>query len=332
MNRRPGGRTRARRSPTVLVAVLLGLLVALAPGTATAYPGPGRVTGDVSVHDPSMIRLDDGRYILYSTHNGPQARISTDRIHFTHAGPAFPAPPSWWARYSPEKSPWAPDISKHNGRYWLYYSLSTFGSNHSAIGLATSPTGLPGTWTDRGLVHSTTSNSNYNAIDPNLFVDGDGKWWLTFGSWWSGIKTIRLDPATGKQHSGDRTVYSVAARNPTSNGIEGPTLVKRGGHYYLFASFDRCCAGTDSTYSIRVGRSTSPTGPFRDRNGVDMRNNGGTVVLETHGRVVGPGGQSVLADVDGDLLVYHYYDGANNGSPTLGINLLRWDNGWPVAY
>ncbi|MFP8963111.1 arabinan endo-1,5-alpha-L-arabinosidase [Streptomyces nanhaiensis] len=334
---RPPSRTHARRAHvrralTALAAALLGTLVALVPGSASAYPGPGLVTGDVSVHDPSMVRLDDGRYILYSTHNGPQARISTDRTRFTHAGAAFPDPPSWWGRYSPERSPWAPDVSKQGGRYWLYYSLSTFGSNHSAIGVATSPSGLPGTWTDHGPVHTTTTGSDHNAIDPSLFVDDDGKWWMTFGSWWTGIKMIRLDPSTGKQHPGDRTLYSVAARNPTSNGIEGPTLVKRGGHYYLFASFDKCCAGTDSTYSIRVGRSTSPTGPFRDRDGVDMRDNGGTVVLETHGQVVGPGGQSVMSDVDGDLLVYHYYDRGNNGSPTLGINLMRWEGGWPVVH
>lgn len=74
------------------------------------------------------------------------------------------------------------------------------------------------------------------------------------------------------------------------------------------------------------------TGPYKDRNGVSMLSNGGTPVLESHGRYIGPGGQSVLADSDGDLLVYHYYDGQDNGTPKLGVNLLNWSSGWPVAY
>ncbi len=81
-----------------------------------------------------------------------------------------------------------------------------------------------------------------------------------------------------------------------------------------------------------MGRATSVTGPYYDRNGVSMMNNGGTPVLESHGSVIGPGGQSILKDVDGDLLVYHYYDANDNGTPKLGLNLLDWSSGWPVAY
>lgn len=97
-------------------------------------------------------------------------------------------------------------------------------------------------------------------------------------------------------------------------------------------SSDTCCAGTSSTYKVKVGRATSVTGPYYDRAGVSMLNNGGTPVLESHGSVIGPGGQSIMNDVDGDLIVYHYYDGTDNGTPKLGINLLNWSSGWPVAY
>ncbi|MCT2593202.1 arabinan endo-1,5-alpha-L-arabinosidase [Streptomyces sp. N2-109] len=308
------------------------LAFTLMPGSASAaYPPPGLLTGDISVHDPSMVKTDSG-YVLYSTHNGLEARTSTDRTAFRRSGSAFNRLPDWWTTYSSEKDPWAPDVSRHGGRYLMYYSVSSFGSNHSAIGLATSATGEPGSWSDQGILHSTTESSHYNAIDPNLFVDDDGKWWLSFGSWSSGIKMMRLDPSTGKRHAQDRTLHSLASRPTGTKAVEGPAVVKHGRYYYLFASYDRCCAGTSSTYKIKVGRAGSPTGPYTDRNGVPMMRNGGTEVLGTHGRYIGPGGQSVLHDEDGDLLVYHYYDRERNGAPTLGVNLLDWSSGWPVAY
>lgn len=318
------------RAVLAILAAAATLLLTAVP--ALAYPPPGRVTGDTVVHDPTMIRTSGG-YLLYSTHGYLEARTSTDRVHFTRAGSAFTSPPSWWRTYSPDNDPWAPDISYQGGRYLLYYAVSSFGSNHSAIGLATSSTGRPGTWTDQGVVHSSSTSSDYNAIDPDLLVDASGRWWLSFGSHWTGIRMIRLDPATGKQHPTDRTRYHLATRPDSPHAVEAPDIVRHGGYYYLFASYDRCCAGTDSTYKIKVGRSASPTGPYVDRNGRRMLDGGGTLLLETHGRHIGPGGQSVMRDSDGDVLVYHYYDGADGGTPKLGVNLIGWDSaGWPYLY
>lgn len=327
---RPGAKAGIVGLP--LVAAVSGTTFALVPGTAHAgYPDPGRVAGDTGIHDPSMARTAGG-YVLYGSNEGLDARTSPDRTTFTDAGSAFPQPLDWWAEYSPRKSPWAPDITEADGTYYLYYAVSTFGSTHSAIGLATSSTGEPGSFTDRGVVHSTTDASDYNAIDPDLFVDGDGSWWLTFGSWQSGIKSIRLDPGTGKQSPSDRTVHALAAEAPDVQGVEGPAMVKHGSHYYLFSSYGKCCAGTDSTYSIRVGRSTGPTGPYTDRSGKPLTQGGGSPVLESHGDITGPGGQDVQHDEDGDILVYHYYDKAAGGAPELGINRVDWQDGWPTVH
>ncbi|MFG3072728.1 arabinan endo-1,5-alpha-L-arabinosidase [Streptomyces sp. NPDC048225] len=322
-------RTRKR---TALLALPAAALLALVPGTASAYPDPGRVTGSVVTHDPTMIRTPSGQYRLYATGGGISSKTSADRTALTAGADAFGTRPGWWSRYSSVPEAWAPDISYHGGTYLMYYSVSSFGSNTSAIGLARSSTGAPGSWSDHGIVYTSNSASDHNAIDPNLFVDDDGRWWLSFGSWWTGIKMIRLDPATGKQHASDTARRSLASRPTGTKAVEAPYVVKRNGYYYLFASYDTCCAGTGSTYKVKVGRATSVTGPYRDRDGVAMADNGGTPVLESHGGVIGPGGQSIMNDVDGDLIVYHYYDGADNGTPKLGINLLDWSSGWPVAH
>nr|WP_307060237.1 arabinan endo-1,5-alpha-L-arabinosidase [Streptomyces achromogenes] len=324
-----GTSRRSRRA--ALLCVPAAILLALTPSTASAYPDPGTVTGATVVHDPTMIRTSGGRYLLYATGGGLSYRTSTDRRTYSAGGDAFAGRPGWWSSYGTTEA-WAPDISYQGGKYLMYYAVSTFRTNRSAIGLAVSSTGLPGSWTDRGTVYTSTASSDYNAIDPNLFVDDDGKWWLSFGSFWTGIKMIRIDPSTGKQLSSDTARRSIATRSTAPNAVEAPFVVKRNGFYYLFASYDTCCAGVNSTYKVKVGRATSVTGPYRDRNGVAMTDDGGTPVLESHGRYIGPGGQSILHDTDGDVIVYHYYDGNSNGTPRLGVNLLDWSSGWPVAF
>jgi arabinan endo-1,5-alpha-L-arabinosidase len=110
--------------------------------------------------------------------------------------------------------------------------------------------------------------------------------------------------------------------------VEAPYLVRHEEHYYLFTSWDSCCRGADSTYKIAVGRSTSLQGPYLDRDGKPLLDGGGTILLETQEDHVGPGGQSVF----GDTLAYHYYDGGNEASPylpTLGLERIRWVDGWP---
>jgi arabinan endo-1,5-alpha-L-arabinosidase len=225
-----------------------------------------------------------------------------------------------------------PGISFHNGQYYLYYSASTFGSNTSAIFLATSPTGASGSWTNQGLVINSNSGSNFNAIDPNLFIDAQNQWWLTFGSFWSGIKMVRINSSTGRRSTTDPAIRGLASRpSSAGNAIEAPFLFRHGNFYYLFVSFDRCCQGAQSTYRVMVGRSSSVTGPYTDRSGRAMTAGGGTEILASHDSIHGPGHQAVLSDVDSDLLVYHYY--ANDNSSKLGTNLLGWDPAdWPFLH
>ena len=323
-------------SATVLRRLALAALpialtaAALMPGEAAlaAYPNPGVVTGDTGTHDPSIVKTAAGGYIVAQTGDNIPLKTSADRTAFRSAGTVFPNGASWTTAYTGgSRSLWAPDISFHNGEYYLYYSASTFGSNHSAIFLATSTTGASGSWTNQGLVIESATSDNFNAIDPNLLVDSSGQWSLTFGSFWSGIKQITLNAGTGKR-SGS-TLRSVAGRG--GGAIEAPFVFKHGSYYYLWVSFDLCCKGAASTYRIMVGRSTSPAGPFVDRGGVAMTSGGGTQILAGHGSIHGPGHQAVIADSDADVLVYHYY--ADSGASYLGINLLGYDSaGWPYVY
>jgi len=303
------------------------------PGTPPgSYPDPDRITGSTGAHDPTAVKAPNGTYIVVATGDNLPIKTSANRTAWQNAGAVWPNGASWTTAYTNGgRSLWAPDISYRNGQYYLYYSASTFGSQRSAIFLATSLTGASGSWTNQGLIIESSTAVNYNAIDPNLVVDDAGQWWLSFGSFWSGLKLIRLDPGTGRRSTSDTAVRAIAQRTTAGGAIEAPFIYRHGGFYYLFASFDRCCQGASSTYRVMVGRSTSVTGPYTDRNGVAMTAGGGTQVLAGHGSIHGPGHQAVLGDSTGDVLFYHYY--ADSGASFLGINRLGWDAAnWPYVY
>lgn len=294
------------------------------------------------VHDPCIIKQGD-TYHLFSTGQASDAtgllpwRTSKDLREWKLQGKIFESIPGWAREAVPGTGGlWAPDVAYFNGRYHVYYSVSTFGSNHSAIGLVTSKTLDPDSrkfgWRDEGLVISSSRSDDFNAIDPNHVIDAQGGHWLALGSFWSGIKLFPLDPATGKPRAGDTRRFSLASR-PAPEGapgaIEAPFIIVREGRYYLFASYDYCCRGASSSYYIVVGRAESITGPYLGRDGRSMNEGFGTLLLTGDRRFRGPGHCAVLRDGADDYLVYHAYDAQNDGRPTLRIARLTWRDGWP---
>ena len=259
----------------------------------------------------------------------------------------FDSPPAWAVEAVPafKGHIWAPDIAFHNGLYYLYYSVSAFGKNTSCIGVATSKTLDPKSseykWTDHGkVIESIPGRDLWNAIDPNLAWDEQRQPWLTFGSFWSGIKLVKLNanlPAianpqnwyTIAKRSRD---YKTADANGGNAAIEAPFIFKKNNYYYLFVSFDFCCKGVDSNYKVMVGRSEKIQGPYLDKDGVRMDAGGGTLVLQGNKAWPGVGHNSVYTFDSKDYLVVHAYDAADNGKPKLKILTLQWDsNGWPHA-
>lgn len=299
------------------------------PDASRPEAGVGVLTlaGDLGVHDPSAIEVEGG-YIILSTGRGLKVKRSIDLLTWTDYGSVFPANPDWIASQVPgAKDLWAPDIAFFGGKYHLYYSASTFGSRNSCIGHASATNIATLNFVDHGPVICTTDSDDYNAIDPAFIVDESGTPWLSFGSFWSGIKLLRLD-ANGQRDGTE--LYSLASRD-SIEAIEAPYLVRRGGFYYLFVSFDLCCRGTDSTYRIMVGRSENITGPYVDAEGNPMLSaGGGSMVVVGGERWRGPGHNSVLTLGEDQYIVYHAYDADLGGAAILRIANLRWDsNGWP---
>jgi arabinan endo-1,5-alpha-L-arabinosidase len=318
-------------------------------------PGGKTVVGQTSpIHDPALIVAGDGTWYVYSTgllnrENGGTIQIwsSSDQgTTWDYSGTVWDQIPAWIdEHFSDGELPgnlWAPEITEHNGTYYLYYSASRFGGNNSLTALATNTTLDPNDpdyeWVDQGLVVSSPASGldpanpgkTFNAIDAGIIEDADGTPYMAIGSFWYGIFLVPIEWPSGKPVAGwqSKTV-NIADRFMPGNPIEAPYITEHDGYYYLFVSFDSCCRGADSTYKVAVGRATSVKGPYLDKDGRDMFGGGGSVVLDSHGAITGPGGQSVF----GDYLAFHYYDGSNQAIPyfpTLGLQKIQWVDGWPT--
>ncbi|KAI0822073.1 glycoside hydrolase family 43 protein [Trametes gibbosa] len=326
---------------TLGVSFLCNLLFLPLQTITATFPNPLPLSGSVLIHDPSLVqRVSDGKYFLFTTHNKGGILTAMNLAGpWTSVGSILPSDSS--INLPGKDDIWAPDISYYNGHYYAYYAVSTFGSQQSAIGLATSSSMDPGTWTDHGQVFASSTGSAFNAIDPNLAIDEHGFPVLTFGSFWSDIFQVKLQ-SNLKSTSGSPAQVSFNSTDPQPE--EGAFVWKHESFYYLFFSSGLCC-GFDANnlppagneYKVFVGRSSSAHGPFVDKSGRDLRQTGGTLVLASHDNVYAPGGQSIFTDsMSGrDIFVYHYVP-VKSAQPysdayaTLGLNAIDWSSGWPV--
>ncbi len=225
---------------------------------------------------------------------------STDLVHWLYVGDAFAARPSWVAA---DAGLWAPSVEYFNNQYYLYYTASntSLPGGGSAIGVATSAS-PSGPWTDTGTpavephAPSCCPNDRRWTYDPAIIADDSGQRYIYYGSYFGGISVRKLsadglvsDPATQVQ-------ITIADR------YEGAFVIRRGGYYYLFGSATDCCKGPLTGYSVFIGRSDNPLGPFVDAEGVSLLQGrvGGTLVLSMNGnRWVGPGHNTVVTDLGG---------------------------------
>lgn len=300
---------------------------------------------DISVHDPVMIKQNDTFY-LYCTGEGITCYSSKDLKEWKREPAVFSEKPVWTDSVVSgfKNHIWAPDISFHNNTYYLYYSVSAFAKNTSAIGVATNTTlnakdeGYK--WVDHGIVIQSVPNRDlWNAIDPNLVFDENNTPWLSFGSFWNGLKMVKLDenlksvaqPEEWHTIARRNRTFELEDANPGDGAIEAPFIFKKNDYYYQFISWDYCCRGEKSTYKVVVGRSKSATGPYVDKEGKLLNNGGGSLVLEGNENWFGAGHNSAYTFDGKDYIIFHAYEKKYNGASKLKVAELQWDAElWPV--
>ncbi|MBQ9120487.1 MAG: arabinan endo-1,5-alpha-L-arabinosidase [Lachnospiraceae bacterium] len=312
-----------------------------------------QIEGGLFSHDPAIFYDDaSGYYYTYSTDAGPKGRDcigghirrSKDLIHFEFLGAALKDGkiPEEVLELTHARNIWAPDIIKEGNEYRLYYSASSFGSQNSVIGLAVSDS-PEGPFVHRGIVVQTTFASPVNAIDANPVRDEEtGEHYMVYGSFWGGIRLLKLDRATGlADEEGYGISLACRPRRSCDTAIEGPYIKynPKTGYYYLFVSYD----SLSNVYNVRVGRSKKLTGPYLDHNGVlmtDMEKPANHVGLKiTTGYsfkegtgFLGLGHNSVLRRGKDWYMVCHARYEKDPRVHTLNIRKMLWDDaGWPLV-
>jgi arabinan endo-1,5-alpha-L-arabinosidase len=310
----------------------------------TSYINAQQEPARVPAHDPVMIK-EGNTYYMFCTGFGVTVYSSPDMKNWKRRNPVFAKAPEWAVKAVPgfKGHIWAPDISFHNGKYYLYYAVSAFGKNTSCIGVAVNKT-LDSTsadykWEDFGkVIQSVPGRDMWNAIDPNLILDENNTPWLTFGSFWEGMKMVKLNRELTSVAQPEEW-YTVARRQRNfatadslagNAAIEGPFIFKKDKFYYLFVSWDYCCRAEKSDYKVVVGRSENVTGPYLDKSGVSMCLGGGSLVVQGDNKNwFGAGHNSAYTFNGKDYIVYHGYDAKDRGRSKLIIEELNWQDGWP---
>lgn len=242
---------------------------------------------NIQLHDPSIIKADDGLFYIYGSHMG--AARSEDLITWdmfsrnAESGCKLVENVQqemqealFWARTA---TFWASDVQQlKDGRYYLYYCTCEGSSPLSALGLAVSDK-PEGPYENLGIflksgMEGYDATQYPNVIDPHTFYDKDGKLWMVYGSYSGGIFILEMDDATGLPLEGQGYGKKLLGKNHAR--IEAPYILysEETGYYYLFLSFGGLNA--NDGYNIRVCRSKNPDGPYVDALGQDMIECGGS--------------------------------------------------------
>ncbi|WP_295800102.1 LamG-like jellyroll fold domain-containing protein [uncultured Microbulbifer sp.] len=261
---------------------------------------------DMGVHDPSVIRDDDGTYYVFGSHLA--AAKSTNLMTWDFVAEGVNDQNPLFNTYASEISEglewvgghqgsWAADVIKLNdGKYYFYYNhcanpaseAGDCNAPRSYLGVAVADT-IEGPYTDLGIFMRSGmtpeelaagygpdgfTGAEYdprihpNAIDPDVFYDKEGKLWMTYGSYSGGIFILEMDETTGKPVPGQG--FGKHLTGGDHSAIEGTYMLysPESDYYYLFMSFGGFVS-TDG-YNIRIARSRNPDGPFLDAEGNDM--------------------------------------------------------------
>ena len=249
--------------------VSVGLATMASAPAVSAYAAPGACSGVCNnAHDPSIIRRQsDGTYFRFSTGNKIAIHTATSLSGpWTYKCAMLPSGSS--IPLNGNQDLWAPDVLQVGNTYYVSYTVSAFGGQDSAIGLATSDTMDCGSFKDLGATGvESHAGDNYNAIDSQIFQDGSS-YQMQFGSFWSNLYQVSMNNPPLKSTGPNRHLaFQPAGTHPE----EAPYMVKNGNYYYLFRSEGSCChLDTDrpapgAEYKIKVCRSSSATGGFVSR-------------------------------------------------------------------
>ena len=276
--------------------------------------------------DPTVVRGKDGKFYAFSTmQNGNVPVYQSDNLaNWEFYGNAYAnmnVP-----TFVPGAGIWAPDANYINGKYVLYFSMSTWGGEWEA-GIGRSTAVKPGGYySDSKLLFNSREIGVQNSIDPVVYQE-KGRNYLIWGSF-RGIYITELT------EDGLEIIDKTDIQRIAGTAYEGIYIHKRDGYYYMFGAWGSCCEGLNSSYRVIVGRSKELYGPYVNKQGRKMLDNNHETILVGNDLVRGPGHTSqIFTDDKGqDWILYHGYEAADvNAGRKMFLDKVNWDkDGWPT--
>jgi xylan 1,4-beta-xylosidase len=258
------------------------------PTTTTPTPIANPVlAGDYP--DPSITKVGNTYWATATSSNwGPTFPLlkSTDLQHWALVGHVFPGERPAWADYYF----WAPEINHDaNGKTYVFYTAHQRGGN-LAVGVASADR-PEGPYRDHGPLVGQPDGS----IDGFPMHDEKGQPYLIWKE--DGNSVQKPTPIWAQRLSADRTALvgekTELFRNTAAwegNLVEGPSVVRHDGYFYMFYAANGCC-GAGCTYATGVARAKNLLGPWEkyDRNPILTKNDtwacpGHGTAIERNGR------------------------------------------------
>jgi putative cell wall-binding protein len=295
--------------------VLLGGAAVLGPGVEdrTTCPWSGAPRRSLSVSpasspaydddapDPDVIRVGNTYYsfttgttwgnnlgVLTSTSPDSGWRTTTGQTYGSTALASVPA----WQRTGTQ---WAPGVYSYGGRWIMFYAAQAKAHEDWCLSVATADTPA-GPYTDRTSAPIVCQRDLGGSIDPQPFIDADGRAWLHwknndgFGS--NAVSKVWAAPLArdGVSLAGPaRAILTKdTTRYPWQTTVDNPQMVLVDGVHYLFHT------GGDyvdnDSYATGYATCAGPVGPCTTA---------AEPLLRSYGNVAGPGGGTVVRDAAG---------------------------------